>query len=72
WQIENIYQFAHRVFGLQLLDPTIYFIDYLPSEIHIVDVFLTVTVALTLSLLATLYPALKAAKVQPAHVLGQR
>jgi lipoprotein-releasing system permease protein len=72
WQIENIYQFAHRVFGLQLLDPTIYFIDYLPSEIHIVDVFLTVTVALTLSLLATLYPALKAAKVQPAQVLGQR
>jgi lipoprotein-releasing system permease protein len=29
-------------------------------------------VALTLSLLATLYPALKAAKVQPAQVLGQR
>ncbi len=72
WQIETIYHWAHQLFGLQLLDPTIYFIDYLPSEIHLQDVLLTVGVALTLSLLATLYPAFKAAKVQPALVLGQR
>jgi len=72
WQIENIYQLVHQLFGVQLLDPTIYFIDYLPSELHLTDLFLTVTVALALSLLATLYPAFKAAKVEPAFVLGQR
>jgi len=72
WQIEAIYQWVHRFFGVQLLDPTIYFIDYLPSEVQLADVVLTVGVALILSLLATLYPALKAAKVQPAEVLGQR
>jgi lipoprotein-releasing system permease protein len=34
-------------------------------------VVLTVTVALLLSLLATIYPARRAAKVEPAQVLGQ-
>jgi lipoprotein-releasing system permease protein len=72
WQIENIYAIAGKLFGLQLLDPTIYFIDYLPSELHWQDIGLTVVVALLLSLLATLYPASRAAKVEPARVLGQR
>jgi lipoprotein-releasing system permease protein len=72
WQIEFIYQVASQVFGWQLLDPTIYFIDYLPSEIQLFDVGLTAGVALVLSLLATIYPAQRAALVQPAMVLGQR
>lgn len=72
WQIESIYQVASQLFGWQLLDPTIYFIDYLPSSIEWSDVGLTVGVALVLSLFATFYPAQRAAKVQPAMVLGQR
>jgi lipoprotein-releasing system permease protein len=72
WQIESIYQLASQLFGWQLLDPTIYFIDYLPSKIEWSDVALTVGVALVLSLFATFYPAQRAAKVQPAMVLGQR
>ncbi len=72
WQIEAIYQLASQLFGWQLLDPTIYFIDYLPSKIEWSDVGLTVGVALVLSLFATFYPAQRAAKVQPAMVLGQR
>lgn len=72
WQIEAIYRLASQLFGWQLLDPTIYFIDYLPSRIEWSDVGLTVGVALILSLCATFYPALRAAKVQPAMVLGQR
>ncbi|WP_296299531.1 lipoprotein-releasing ABC transporter permease subunit [Rheinheimera sp.] len=72
WQIEHIYAVAGKLFGLQLLDPTIYFIDYLPSELHVQDVLLTVGVALLLSLMATLYPASRAAYVEPARVLGQR
>lgn len=72
WQIESIYQLASQLFGWQLLDPTIYFIDYLPSKIEWFDVALTVGVALVLSLFATFYPAQRAAKVQPAMVLGQR
>ncbi len=72
WKIESIYRFFAEFTGASLLDPTIYFIDYLPSEIHGQDVLVTVLVAVVLSGLATLYPALRAAKVQPAQVLGQR
>lgn len=72
WQIETLYHWLRSLLGMQLLDPKIYFIDYLPAEIHWQDVALTVSVALLLSLLATIYPALRAAKVEPAQVLGQR
>lgn len=71
WQIEPIYLFLSQLSGTQLLDPTIYFIDTLPSKIIWTDVVLIVSVALSLSLLATIYPASRAARVQPALVLGQ-
>ncbi|MDZ7870374.1 MAG: lipoprotein-releasing ABC transporter permease subunit [Rheinheimera sp.] len=71
WQIENLFSLVSGLLGRSLLDPTIYFIDTLPSQIQWPDVVLTVTVALLLSLLATIYPARRAAKVEPAQVLGQ-
>jgi lipoprotein-releasing system permease protein len=71
WQIENIFVWVSAVLGQSLLDPTIYFIDTLPAQIQWPDVVLTVVVALGLSLLATIYPARRAARVEPAQVLGQ-
>jgi lipoprotein-releasing system permease protein len=71
WQIENLFGLVSGLLGRSMLDPTIYFIDTLPSQIQWPDVVLTVTVALLLSLLATIYPARRAAKVEPAQVLGQ-
>lgn len=71
WQIETLFGLVSGLLGRSLLDPTIYFIDTLPSQIQWPDVVLTVTVALLLSLLATIYPARRAAKVEPAQVLGQ-
>lgn len=71
WQIENIFGLVSSLLGRSLLDPTIYFIDTLPAQIQWPDVLLTVSVALVLSLLATIYPARRAARVEPAQVLGQ-
>ena len=71
WQIENVFGLVSTLLGRSLLDPTIYFIDTLPAQIQWPDVVLTVTVALVLSLLATIYPARRAARVEPAQVLGQ-
>ncbi|TXH96398.1 MAG: lipoprotein-releasing ABC transporter permease subunit [Rheinheimera sp.] len=71
WQIENIFGLVSTLLGRSLLDPTIYFIDTLPAQIQWPDVLLTVSVALVLSLLATIYPARRAARVEPAQVLGQ-
>ncbi|MFQ3236112.1 MAG: lipoprotein-releasing system permease protein [Paraglaciecola sp.] len=56
--------------GTQFLSGDIYFIDFLPSQLNWHEVYLTAIIALTLSFLATLYPARKAARVDPATVLG--
>lgn len=69
--IEPLFAFVTSVLGHSLLDPSIYFINFIPSLLQWQDVALTLGVALVMSLLATLYPAWRAAKVQPAMVLGQ-
>ena len=55
--------------GLTLVDARVYFISELPSEIRPGDVVLIATVALALCILATLYPAWRAARTQPAESL---
>jgi lipoprotein-releasing system permease protein len=58
-----------RLTGVVLVDPRVYFISELPSEIRSGDVILISVVALALAVLATLYPAWRAAKTQPAESL---
>lgn len=70
--IEPIFAFVTRILGRSLLDPSIYFIDFVPSLLLWQDVSVTVGLALVLSLLSTLYPAFRASRVDPARVLGQR
>ena len=55
--------------GIKVLSGDFYFIDFLPSQLQANDVLLTVLVAIVLSVLATLYPAQKAAAIQPARAL---
>ena len=55
--------------GITLVDPRVYFISELPSEIRPGDVVLIAGVALALGILATLYPAWRAARTQPAESL---
>lgn len=52
-----------------LFNPTIYFLSNLPSKIFVSDVVIIVGMSLVLSFLATLYPAYKASKANPAEVL---
>lgn len=72
WQIEPLFRLVTSLTGFSLLDSSIYFVDYVPSHIDPVQVVMTIGIALLMSLLATIYPALSASKVQPAFVLGQR
>ncbi|HEY0962738.1 MAG TPA: lipoprotein-releasing ABC transporter permease subunit [Pseudomonadales bacterium] len=55
--------------GTQFLSSQIYPVNYLPTEIRGSDVALVAALALLLSLLATLYPAARAAKIRPAEIL---
>ncbi|WP_137817864.1 lipoprotein-releasing ABC transporter permease subunit [Pseudomonas sp. 2FG] len=58
-----------RLLGLKFLNADVYFIDYLPSKLMSEDVLLVCAAALLLSFLATLYPAWRAARTQPAEAL---
>jgi len=56
-------------FGFEVLPQGIYFINYLPSDLHLEDV---VTIGITACILAfasTLYPSWRASKVRPAEAL---
>ncbi|NHC04246.1 lipoprotein-releasing ABC transporter permease subunit [Acinetobacter sp. 187] len=65
--ISSLIGWLNSSFGLHLFDA--YFINYLPSYLRWQDVVLIVGLSLLLSFLATIYPAMRAAKVQPAEAL---
>lgn len=58
-----------RISGFQVFDPNVYFISQLPSVLMWQDVLVICTIALSLSFLATLYPAYRAAQIEPAEAL---
>lgn len=57
--------------NIHVLSGDVYFIDYIPSYVQQSDVVTTIGIALTMSILATIYPALRVTKIEPAQVLGQ-
>lgn len=67
--ISDIIAAVERMLGIKFLNADVYFIDYLPSKLLFDDVFTVCLVALLLSFLATLYPAWRASRTQPAEAL---
>jgi lipoprotein-releasing system permease protein len=64
-----IVHWIEQVFHVQFLSSNIYFVNYLPSEIAIGDVVKICVASLLLSLVATIYPAYRAAKMDPVESL---
>jgi len=62
-------QLVEAVTGLQFLKSDVYPLTYLPSEILLSDIVQVVSTALILSFIATIYPAWRASRVQPAQAL---
>ena len=60
---------SNWITGANLWDPTVRFLSDIPSVIDWRDVVSVVAMALVLSLLATLYPAWKAARLDPVKAL---
>ncbi len=69
--LTDIISALEQFLGITFLSGDVYFINYLPSVLQPNDVYVTVITALIMSLLATLYPAWRATKIEPAQVLGQ-
>ena len=60
---------AEAVLGMRVFDPDVYFISQLPSVLLWQDVVFICGIALLLSFIATLYPAYRAAQIEPAEAL---
>lgn len=67
--ISDLIGWFEAAFGIQFLDAGVYFISDLPSQLQWDDVRNIVLAAFGLTFLSTLYPAWRAARVQPADVL---
>ncbi len=65
----RIVRFFEWVFGFELFDPAVYYISEIPSELRASDVLLVSITAFALTLLATIYPARRAAATEPAEAL---
>ena len=68
-RLPDIAELLERWFGLEIFQGSVYLIDRLPVDVRSGDVALIVGVAFALCSLATLYPAWKASRVDPAEAL---
>jgi lipoprotein-releasing system permease protein len=69
WNATAIVNFIQAIFHVQLLSSNVYFVDYLPSDIQLADILKISFASLFLSLVATLYPAWRASKMDPVESL---
>jgi len=67
--IETIRRWLEALVKTNLFQPEIYFLSRLPARIDSTEVVLVVLMALLLSFLASIYPAWKAARLDPVEVL---
>jgi lipoprotein-releasing system permease protein len=67
--IDTVVPFIERMLNIQFLDKSVYYISDLPSDLQRGDIIGIASIALGLALIATLYPAWKAARVNPAEAL---
>lgn len=67
--IETLVPALENILGYKFLSPDVYYISDLPSDMHWSDVILISVVSFVLCLLATIYPAFRAANTLPAEAL---
>jgi lipoprotein-releasing system permease protein len=58
-----------RLLGVKIFDQSVYGMDHFPSVVNAGDVIAVVVVAMSISLLATIYPAWRASRMDPAEAL---
>ncbi len=69
FNVSSVVAFIERTFGVHLIDPDLYLIGNLPSHVVPSNVATITITAFLLAVLATLYPAWRAARTQPAEAL---
>ncbi|MGN1394056.1 MAG: lipoprotein-releasing ABC transporter permease subunit [Succinivibrionaceae bacterium] len=68
--LTEIVNCIQNIFGIQILKQEVYFINFIPSEVHILDILLVVGVAFILTIVATIIPSYMSTKINPAKELS--
>jgi len=69
YNVDEAVAAVEKAFGIHFIDPSVYYISQLPSDVQLFDVLLVSGGSFLLSLLMTLYPAWRAYKTEPAEAL---
>ena len=69
WKIDEIRQFVSWLTNTRLFNPEIYYLTRLPADVNMTEIGVIVVMALTLSVLATLYPSWRASRLDPVEAL---
>jgi lipoprotein-releasing system permease protein len=69
FHVDTIVPFLEHTLHFQILDADVYYITAIPSEVHWGNIAAIALAALLLTALATVYPAIRAARTAPAEAL---
>ena len=67
--LDTLVPFVEGLLGVKILDPGVYYISDLPSDLHWDDVWMISGISLLMGVLSTIYPAYRASRTQPAQAL---
>jgi len=67
--VENLRQFLSNVFNISLFPEEIYFLSTMPSEINPLSIFIISLCSILITIIVSIFPALKAAKLDPVKAL---
>ena len=67
--VENLRQFLSNVFDISLFPEEIYFLSTMPSEINLPSIFIISVCSILITIIVSIFPALKAAKLDPVQAL---
>jgi lipoprotein-releasing system permease protein len=67
--VENLRQFLSTVFNISLFPEEIYFLSTMPSEINLFSIFIISMCSILITIIVSIFPALKAAKLDPIKSL---
>ena len=65
----SVAMFIEAALDVDLINSDVYFIDYLPADLHFGDIAMVAIASLFLSVTATIYPAIRAASIDPARAI---
>ncbi len=69
YNVSAVAAWLQQTFGFQIMDAEVYYITRIPTDPHVADIVGIAIAAFALALIATVYPALRAARTQPAEAL---